>query len=96
MIDESSNDEDLSKEELKNNGRRPVAYLNETFLESPDARGLRQARNDGDRPGRASGIQATSGSGWAGLVNGHEDAEAMSGIRSQGTGACVLGLTPDS
>jgi uncharacterized protein (TIGR00730 family) len=24
-----------------NNGRRPVAYLNETFLESPDARGLR-------------------------------------------------------
>jgi uncharacterized protein (TIGR00730 family) len=23
------------------NGRRPVAYLNETFLESPDARGLR-------------------------------------------------------
>jgi uncharacterized protein (TIGR00730 family) len=41
MIDESSNDEDLSKEELKNNGRRPVAYLNETFLESPDARGLR-------------------------------------------------------
>jgi uncharacterized protein (TIGR00730 family) len=30
MIDESST-----------NGRRPVAYLNETFLESPDARGLR-------------------------------------------------------
>jgi len=30
MIDESTN-----------NGRRPVAYLNETFLESPDARGLR-------------------------------------------------------
>jgi uncharacterized protein (TIGR00730 family) len=24
-----------------NHGRRPVAYLNETFLESPDARGLR-------------------------------------------------------
>jgi len=24
-----------------NDGRRPVAYLNETFLESPDARGLR-------------------------------------------------------
>jgi uncharacterized protein (TIGR00730 family) len=28
-------------EDLPNNGRRPVAYLNETFLESPDARGLR-------------------------------------------------------
>jgi len=27
--------------EEKNNGRRPVAYLNETFLESNDARGLR-------------------------------------------------------
>jgi len=27
--------------EEKNNGRRPVAYLNETFLESHDARGLR-------------------------------------------------------
>ena len=24
-----------------NNSHRPVAYLNETFLESPDARGLR-------------------------------------------------------
>jgi uncharacterized protein (TIGR00730 family) len=28
-------------EDPANNGRRPVAYLNETFLESPDARGLR-------------------------------------------------------
>src|SRR5215472_6287799 len=28
-------------EDPVNNGRRPVAYLNETFLESPDARGLR-------------------------------------------------------
>ena len=28
-------------EDISNNGRRPVAYLNETFLESPDARGLR-------------------------------------------------------
>jgi uncharacterized protein (TIGR00730 family) len=28
-------------EDPTNNGRRPVAYLNETFLESPDARGLR-------------------------------------------------------
>jgi len=28
-------------EDPNNNGRRPVAYLNETFLESPDARGLR-------------------------------------------------------
>src|ERR1700730_5933953 len=28
-------------DENKNGGRRPVAYLNETFLESPDARGLR-------------------------------------------------------
>ncbi len=34
MIDDSSNEEST-------NGRRPVAYLNETFLESPDARGLR-------------------------------------------------------
>jgi uncharacterized protein (TIGR00730 family) len=28
-------------EESSNGARRPVAYLNETFLESPDARGLR-------------------------------------------------------
>jgi uncharacterized protein (TIGR00730 family) len=28
-------------EDSENHGRRPVAYLNETFLESPDARGLR-------------------------------------------------------
>ena len=28
-------------EDSNNSGRRPVAYLNETFLESPDARGLR-------------------------------------------------------
>src|ERR1700758_3016158 len=28
-------------DENNNGGRRPVAYLNETFLESPDARGLR-------------------------------------------------------
>src|SRR6202140_714494 len=28
-------------EDSGNDGRRPVAYLNETFLESPDARGLR-------------------------------------------------------
>ena len=28
-------------EDHVNDGRRPVAYLNETFLESPDARGLR-------------------------------------------------------
>src|SRR5580700_162309 len=28
-------------DENDNGGRRPVAYLNETFLESPDARGLR-------------------------------------------------------
>ena len=28
-------------EDPTRNGRRPVAYLNETFLESPDARGLR-------------------------------------------------------
>jgi uncharacterized protein (TIGR00730 family) len=28
-------------ENSENHGRRPVAYLNETFLESPDARGLR-------------------------------------------------------
>ena len=28
-------------EDNENHGRRPVAYLNETFLESPDARGLR-------------------------------------------------------
>jgi uncharacterized protein (TIGR00730 family) len=28
-------------EDPANHGRRPVAYLNETFLESPDARGLR-------------------------------------------------------
>src|ERR1700730_7677176 len=28
-------------EDSDNNSRRPVAYLNETFLESPDARGLR-------------------------------------------------------
>ena len=28
-------------DEHNNGGRRPVAYLNETFLESPDARGLR-------------------------------------------------------
>src|SRR3984893_1426213 len=28
-------------DETPDNGRRPVAYLNETFLESPDARGLR-------------------------------------------------------
>src|SRR6202162_2899201 len=28
-------------EDIGNDGRRPVAYLNETFLESPDARGLR-------------------------------------------------------
>src|SRR5713226_2744950 len=28
-------------EDIVNDGRRPVAYLNETFLESPDARGLR-------------------------------------------------------
>ena len=29
------------KDPSADNGRRPVAYLNETFLESPDARGLR-------------------------------------------------------
>src|SRR5437879_12977973 len=28
-------------EDSENHGRRPVAYLNETFLESPDARGIR-------------------------------------------------------
>src|SRR5271166_4710296 len=28
-------------EDSPNNSHRPVAYLNETFLESPDARGLR-------------------------------------------------------
>ncbi len=28
-------------DDTNNSGRRPVAYLNETFLESPDARGLR-------------------------------------------------------
>src|SRR6202046_91068 len=28
-------------EDSPTNGRRPVAYLNETFLESPDARALR-------------------------------------------------------
>jgi len=28
-------------DENNNGGRRPVAYMNETFLESPDARGLR-------------------------------------------------------
>src|SRR5215469_10068671 len=31
----------MIEDPIVNNGRRPVAYLNETFLESPDARGLR-------------------------------------------------------
>jgi uncharacterized protein (TIGR00730 family) len=31
----------MIEEDSGNLGRRPVAYLNETFLESPDARGLR-------------------------------------------------------